>query len=98
MNNINIYEDYKIKVWTKYNYISQEDSTPNDIVFSEADDYTEEVVNGGMLLEIVRLKLSDSDISSFSFIRNEIIIENFDPTSGECSTTVIKLRRKRRDK
>lgn len=93
---IDVYSDFKIKVKSEYNTISQEDSMPNDYVFSKDCDYTEEIVNGGVLLEILRFKLSNSDISEISIKGNNIKIENFDPSSGESSTIEMNIRRVKR--
>ena len=93
---IDVYSDYLIKVSVKSDVISQEDSIPHDVAFSNIDDYTEEVVIGSVLLNIIRLSLSD-DLISFTHNRNKLVFNYFDCLSGECCVKTITYIRKRSD-
>lgn len=83
---IDIYNNYKITSNYEGTYISQEDSTPNDIVFSKFANTKEEIINGGELLERIGKKLLDNEISEIHADDNFVKLEFFNPTNGESST------------
>ena len=82
----NIYNKYKVKVINNYSYQDPETSTPRDISFSEGYDESERIDEGGDFAAALASCLLDKDFSEINFEDNKIIIEFFDPTSGESST------------
>lgn len=87
---INIYSDYKLKIQTDYTYIS-ENSTPNDVIYNDDSVYKETVLNGGMLLDLIGNYLILEYISKIEINNNKVIIEKFNPDSGEYSTRKITI-------
>lgn len=81
--NIDIYSKYKVRFLNSGAYISQEDSTPNDIVFKHYEDDQEQIIDGGKLLDIVKYRLDDSYLQELSVIENTIRIETFNYMNGE---------------
>lgn len=90
---IDIYGDYKITSNYEVSYISEEDSTPNDIVFSNFANTEQEIINGGLLLERIGKHLLNADISEVYFDESFIKLEFFNPTSGEAHTINIVYER-----
>ena len=82
----NIYNKYKVKVINNYSYQDPETSTTGDIDFSEGCDESERIDEGGDFAASLACCLLDKDFSEITFGDNKIIIEFFDPTSGESST------------
>lgn len=82
----NIYNKYKVKVINNYSYQDPETSTPGDISFSEGCDESERIDEGGDFASALACCLLDKDFSGITFGDNKIIIEFFDPTSGESGT------------
>ena len=80
---IDIYSKYKVKFISKGAYISQEDSTPNDITFSHYEDNNEQVISGYDLLKFIGNKLINKDIDEFSVSDNNINIQTFNCLNGE---------------
>ena len=93
--NINIYDDYDV-IWTcTGGHISQEDSTPGDIVFNDHEYNNHIVMNGGKLLDEIRRLLNNSYLQSFSVIDNEIRIEHFNYNNGESDDYIITVNDKK---
>lgn len=91
---IDIYSKYKVKFYSKCSYISTEDSEPGDIVFKEAKYTKEYTMDGGRFLDFLGKKLLDNDTSEFLIEDNKIIIiETFNPNTGEGCTTKIEFER-----
>lgn len=90
---IGVYSDYKIKVTTEYSYINQEDSEPDDYVYSKDRNYTEEIVNGWALLNIISMELSSDETVNITIKGNTIVINKFCPHDGTGSDTEIKFNR-----
>ena len=82
----NIYNKYKIKVINKYSYQDPETSIAGEIDFSECCDESERIEEGGEFASNLASCLLDKDFSDITFEDNKIIIEFFDPTSGESGT------------
>lgn len=80
---IDIYSKYKVRFLNSGAYISQEDSTPNDIVFNHYEDDEEQIIDGGKLLDIIKYRLNDSYLQELSVIENTIRIETFNYMNGE---------------
>lgn len=80
-----IYCKYDVSCLTKYTYLNEEGD------FAEGVSTFSKVMDGGELMEILINCLKDSDISTIRFLNNRIIVDNFDPHSGETSLTEIKF-------
>ena len=93
LSEIDIYCDYVIDVCTFYNYIPK-DECLYGIDCNLADDYTKEIVNGAMLLEILKLKFSQDNLSNVYFNTNRIMFCNFDECTNIHSITDIRYKRK----
>ena len=93
---IDIYSYYNVEIYICYSYISNEDSTPNEKVFSINSNREKEKLNGRELIEIIVEHLSDKDISELYVEPDYVKIEKFDPISGETST--IRITYERNDK
>ena len=91
--NIDIYSKYKVRFLNSGDYISQEDSTPDDIVFTHYEDDKEEIIDGGKLLHIIKYTLDDSYLQEFSVIDNTIRIETFNYNNGESDKYIIVIER-----
>lgn len=91
--NIDIYSKYKVRFLNSGAYISQEDSTPNDIAFTHYEDYKEEIIDGGKLLEIIRHRLDDAYLQELSVINNIIRIEIFNYMNGENDKYIMVIER-----
>lgn len=89
--NIDIYSKYKVRFLNSGAYISQEDSTPDDIVFTHYEDDKEEIIDGGKLLDIIKYKLNDNYLQEFSVIDNTIRIEKFNYMNGEFDKYIIVI-------
>lgn len=90
---VDIYSKYKVKVYSKWSYISEEDSEPGDIVFKKDKYEKEHILYGSELLNIIGKDLLDNNISELSAKGNKIIIEIFNPSTGESETTKIEIER-----
>ena len=90
---IDIYSKYKVRFLNTGAYISQEDSTPDDIVFTHYEDDKEEIIDGGKLLDIIKYRLNDTYLQEFSVMHNTIRIEVFNPMSGEGDKYVMVIER-----
>ena len=75
--NIDIYSKYKVRFLNSGAYISQEDSTPDDIVFTHYEDDKEEIIDGGKLLDIIKYKLDDRYLSYYIVFVQKCIPYNF---------------------
>lgn len=91
--NIDIYSKYKVRFLNSGAYISQEDSTPDDIAFTHYEDDKEEIIDGGKLLTIIKSRLDDSYLQEFSVIDNTIRIEIFNYMNGESDKYIMVIER-----
>ncbi len=91
--NIDIYSKYKVRFLNSGAYISQEDSTPDDIVFNHYEDDKEEIIDGGKLLTIIKYRLDDRYLQEFSVIDNTIRIEIFNYMNGESDKFIMVIER-----
>ena len=91
--NIDIYSNYKVRFLSNGAYISQEDSTPDDIVFTKYENDEELILDGGKLLDIIKCKLNNSYLQEFSVIDNTIRIEIFNYMNGESDKYIIVIER-----
>lgn len=91
--NIDIYSKYKVRFLNSGAYISQEDSTPDDIVFTHYEYDKEEIIDGGKLLDIIKYKLDDMHLQEFSVIDNTIRIELFNYNNGESDKYIMVIER-----
>lgn len=80
---IDIYGEYKVTFLNSGAYISQEDSTPDDIVFNNYENSEEKIIDGSKLLDIIKRELNDRYLQGFSIIDNTIRIETFNYYNGE---------------
>lgn len=80
---IDIYSKYKVRFLSSGAYISQEDSTPNDYVFSHYEEDNEEIIDGSKLLGILKYKLENNYLQEISIKDNTIRIETFNYNNGE---------------
>lgn len=90
---IDIYSKYKVRFLNSGAYISQEDSTPDDIVFTHYEDDKEEIIDGGKLLDIIKYRLDDRYLQEFSVINNTIRIETFNYMNGESDKYIMIIER-----
>lgn len=91
--NIDIYSKYKVKHLSSGAYISQEDSTPDDYVFSHYDNIQEEILEGYKLLDFIKHKLDDTYLQEISIKDNTIKIEIFNYNNGEGDTYIMAIDR-----
>lgn len=91
---MDIYSKYKVKLYSECGYISEEDSEPGDIVFKKDKYEKEHILCGGELLEIIGKKLIDNETNEVKIEDNKIIIiETFNPNTGEGGTTRMEIER-----
>lgn len=83
MMNINIYEKYRVIISGEYSKLSEECETIYDNIFVKNKYYTEEIVSGGKLQEMIAYELEQSELSEFVITGNEIHFEYFNPFIGE---------------
>ena len=94
--NINIYEDYKIKVSGEYTRLSEENETIYDNIFIHDNINEEVILNGGELLDIIGARLLDNCMSEFVIVENEIHFETFNPNNGEASSICYEIKESKR--
>ena len=92
--NIDIYSEYKIYYCTDGCRISQENSTPNDIVFDNFEYDSEFQWRGGKLLEEIAERLNQDYLQDFSMIDDKIKFSYFDYNTGEAEDITMKVERK----
>ena len=82
---MNIYVDceYDVSCLTKYTYLNEDGD------FADGTSNFSKVMYGGELIEILINCLKDYDVYTVHFANNRIIVESFDPHSGETSVTEI---------
>lgn len=90
---IDIYSKYKVRFLNSGAYISQEDSTPDDIVFTHYEDVKEEIIDGGKLLDIIKYRLNNNYLQEFSVINNTIRIEIFNYMNDESDKYIMVIER-----
>ena len=100
--NVNIYEEYVVEIFDKGSYISEEDSTPGDIVFSKYSEAKAFVWNGGKLIDYIAKLCKDEHIQSINIIEDvtayplqdttTIEFEFFNPSNGEGQDITIRFR------
>ncbi len=91
--NIDIYSKYKVKFLSNGAYISQEDSTPDDYVFSHYENVEEQILEGYKVLDIIKQKLDSQYIQEFYVKDNTIKIEIFNYNNGEGDTYIMTIDR-----
>lgn len=91
--NIDIYSKYKVRFLNSGAYISQEDSTPDDIVFTHYEDDKEEIIDGGKLLDIIKYRLDNRYLQELSVIDNTMRIEIFNYMNGESDKYIMVIER-----
>lgn len=99
---VNIYEEYVVEIFDKGSYISEEDSTPGDIVFSKYSEARSFIWNGGKLIDYIAKLCSDNYIQSIAVIEDttpyplmdstDIEFEFFNPSNGEGQDITIRFR------
>lgn len=92
---IDIYSNYKVRFLSNGAYISQEDSTPDDIVFNEYENDEELIIDGGRLLDIIKVKLNNNYLQEFSVIDDTIRIETFNYMNGESDKYIMVIEKQR---
>ena len=96
--NINIYEDYKIKVTGDYTHLSEENETIYDNIFIHDNINEEVILTGSELLDMIGARLLDNCISEFVIVGNEIHFETFNPNNGEHSSICYEIKESKVDK
>lgn len=99
---INIYENYVVEIFNGGSYISEEDSTPGDIVFSKYSEAKSFVWNGGKLIDYIAKLCKDENIQSINIIEDvtayplqnttDIEFSFFNPTNGEGQDITVRFR------
>ena len=90
--NINIYSKYEIEVRSTGAYIDQENSMPGDYAFNHFDDKSHIYMSGGQIVDMLAGNMQRNDFSEINFKGNEIIIDFFDPLTGEACTFIYKIK------
>lgn len=91
MLDINIYGNYKIHIKYEHSYISQEDSTPDDIVFKEESGEQTITKNGGDFLKCLANEMKNSCFQRLNIKNNIIIVELFNPNTGGNGTYIYEI-------
>ena len=97
---VSIYEEYVVEIFDKGSYISEEDSTPGDIVFSKYSEAKAFVWNGGKLIDYIAKLCRDVYIQSIAVLEDtaklqdttDIEFEFFNPSNGEGQDITIRFR------
>lgn len=89
--NINIYEDYKIRISGEYCNLSEENETIYDNIFVKDKIDKELILNGGKLLSLIANRLNEDYISEFVIVGNEIHFELFNYNNGESASICYEI-------
>ena len=81
--NINIYEKYKVIIYSEYTRLSEECESVYDNIFVKNEYHNEEIIPGGKLQEMIGYELQNSELSEFVITRNQMHFEYFNPFNGE---------------
>lgn len=84
MININSFDMYKVNFNNDYSYIDEYGD------FKDGNSKWFDFMTGVQLLEYISSYSKDNDFWSFSIGNDKILIELFNPMSGECSNITIK--------
>ena len=81
--NINIYEEYKVKITKEWNELSEENETIYDNIFVKGNNKVILVIYGGELLNKIADNLKANYFSEFVIVGNELHFEYFNYNNGE---------------
>ena len=90
---ISVFGKYKVKVSGKYSYNTPSYDCPNDW-HTEKVKY-QKTMEGGELMEIIAKELQERDLIGIYFHDDRIMLEKFNPHTGECADWVYKIERKK---
>ena len=90
--NINIYSKYQIFVTRTGSYIDQENSTPGDYSYAHFDDKNILVMSGEELISLLAEKMTAVDFSEINTSDGKIMIDFFDPLTGEACTIIYSIK------
>lgn len=90
---IDIFSNYKVKISLTSSGILQEDSAPGDIVYVKNEYDTEEILNGGVLIERIAKLLLDNHFCDMSIIDNTLRVITFNHYNGTGDDYVIVIER-----
>lgn len=81
--NINIYEEYKVKITKEGTELSEENETIYDNIFEDYHSEATITTNGGELLHKIADNLKENYFSEFVIVGNELHFEYFNYNNGE---------------
>ena len=81
--NINIYDDYIVLTRIVTSLLSEENTSKYDNIFVEDEYKTKEVLNGSILLDMIKRCLEDEYLSEFTIVGNDLHFEYFNYNNGE---------------
>lgn len=90
---IDIFSNYKVRRLLTSCDISQEDSTPGDIVYVKNEYDTEEILNGGVLIERIAKLFLDNYFCNMSVIDNTLRLSIFNYNNGTGDDYIIVIER-----
>lgn len=90
--NINVMFKYKVSSYHKYSYRYRDDF--GDIEFKTENNRWTKIFDGFELTKFLSTRFSNSDNFEISFVDNKIIIDCFDPTTGETSIEILTIKEK----
>ena len=78
--------EYEVEYLCKYCYLNE------DRDFVDREEKQSYKIDGGRLMDSIAKLILDNDCTSFSILENQIIIEHFDPFSGETADYDFKIK------
>lgn len=81
--NINIYEEYKVKITKEWNELSEENETIYDNIFVKGNNEVILIIDGGELLNKIADNLKENYFSEFVIVGNTLHFEYFNYNNGE---------------
>ena len=91
--NIDIYSIYKIEIESEYNYLSEENESIYDNIFETEKIKNKDIINGGALIDVIKLNISRDYIDNIYIKDNTIKISTFNFNTGETSSVKLKIER-----
>lgn len=84
--NINVYEEYDVRINCEYHTLGEENETIYDNIFVEDKNTKTMKFNGNELLEEIQKRLNENYLSEFTIVGNELHFEYFNFNTGETSS------------
>lgn len=78
--------EYEVEYLCNYCYLNED----RDFIDREVQQSYK--IDGGKLIDSIAKLILDSDCISFTILENQIVIEHFDPFSGETADYVFKIK------